>query len=94
MAIGKYELSKRIATKAQLTHKQAAEVFGATLSAIQEALEGGDDVRLVGFGTFRVQTMPQHKAINPNTQEPIIVPARPRVRFKAHTALAASVNKE
>ena len=53
--IGRKELAKRISQEANLSQKQAAEVLEATLSAIREALQNGDEVRLVGFGSFRVR---------------------------------------
>ena len=50
--IGRQELSKRIAKQAKLSQKQASEVLEATLDAIREALQDGDEVRLVGFGSY------------------------------------------
>ena len=53
--VGKQELVKRIAKQADLSQKQAGEVFEAALTAIKEELQEGREVRLVGFGTFAVR---------------------------------------
>jgi nucleoid DNA-binding protein len=94
MALGKYELTKRIATKAQLTQKQAALQFDTTLCAIREALEGGDDVRLVGFGSFHVRTIKARRATHPTTHETLMVPAHTRVKFSAGKALKQALRKD
>ncbi len=47
--VGRQELSRRISTTANVSQKQASAVLEATLDSIREALEGGDEVRLVGF---------------------------------------------
>jgi DNA-binding protein HU-beta len=74
--IGRQELSKRIAKQAKLSQKQAAEVLEATLDAIREALQNGDEVRLVGFGSFKVRQSAARKGVNPRDRQPIEVPAK------------------
>src|SRR5205814_4696439 len=69
--IGRQELSKRIAKESQLSQKQAAEVLEATLTAIREALQNGEEVRLVGFGSFKVRQSAARKGVNPRNREPI-----------------------
>jgi DNA-binding protein HU-beta len=78
--IGRQELSKRIAKQAKLSQKQAAEVLEATLDAIREALQEGDEVRLVGFGSFKVRQSAARKGVNPRNGQAIDVPAKDRVR--------------
>ena len=53
--VGRQELSRRIAKDADLSQKQAQAALEATLVAIRETLEGGSEVRLVGFGSFKVR---------------------------------------
>ena len=79
--IGRQELSKRIAKQTKLSQKQAADVLEATLDAIREALENGDEVRLVGFGSFKVRQSAARRGVNPRNREEIEVPAKERVRF-------------
>jgi DNA-binding protein HU-beta len=92
--IGRQELSKRIAKEAKLSQKQAAEVLKATLSAIREALENGDEVRLVGFGSFKVRQSAARKGVNPRNREIIEVPAKDRVRFFPGKELSEAVIKK
>ena len=92
--IGRQELSKRIAKEAKLSQKQAAEVLEATLTAIREALQNGDEVRLVGFGSFKVRRSAARKGVNPRDRKPITVPAKDRVRFSPGKELSDAVEKK
>src|SRR5215469_14391521 len=89
--IGRQELSKRIAKETQLSQKLAAEVLEATLTAIREALQDGEEVRLVGFGSFKVRQSAARKGVNPRDRKPIEVPAKNRVRFSPGKELAEAV---
>ena len=92
--IGRQELAKRISQEAKLSQKQAAEVLEATLSAIREALESGNEVRLVGFGSFKVRTSAARRGVNPRSGENIEVPAKDRVRFSPGKELSDAVVKK
>ena len=92
--VGRQELSKRIAKEAQLSQKQAAEVLEATLTAIREALQNGEEVRLVGFGSFKVRQSAARRGVNPRNREPIQVPSKERVRFSPGKELAEAVLKK
>jgi nucleoid DNA-binding protein len=92
--IGRQELSKRIAKQAKLSQKQASEVLEATLTAIREALQEGEEVRLVGFGSFKVRQSAARKGVNPRDRQPIEVPAKDRVRFSPGKELSEAVLKK
>ncbi len=92
--IGRQELSRRIAQQTKLSQKQAAEVLEATLDAIREALENGDEVRLVGFGSFKVRMSSARKGVNPRDRSVIEVPAKERVRFSPGKELSEAVVKK
>lgn len=92
--IGRQELSKRIAKQAKLSQKQASEVLEATLDAIREALQDGEEVRLVGFGSFKVRQSAARKGVNPRDRQPIEVPAKERVRFFPGKELSEAVIKK
>lgn len=79
--IGKSELIKRVASKANKSAKETTDLVNATLESIRESLETGDDVRLVGFGAFSVRETAARTGVNPQTREKIHVPARKRVKF-------------
>jgi nucleoid DNA-binding protein len=92
--IGRQELSKRIAKQAKLSQKQASEVLEATLDVIREALQDGEEVRLVGFGSFKVRQSAARKGVNPRDRQPIEVPAKERVRFFPGKELSEAVVKK
>jgi DNA-binding protein HU-beta len=68
-------------------------VLEATLDAIRESLQAGKEVRLVGFGSFKVRRSVARKAVNPRDRKPIQVPAKNRVRFSAGKVLSDVVLK-
>src|SRR5947209_15711148 len=89
--VGRQELSRRIAKEADLSQKQAQAALEATLEAIRESLESGSEVRLVGFGSFKVRQSAARRGVNPRDQKPIEVPAKERVRFFPGKELADAV---
>jgi DNA-binding protein HU-beta len=93
-AIGRQELSKRIAKEAKLTQKQAAQVLEVTLDTIRQALQEGHEVRLVGFGSFKVRQSAARRGVNPRNGQNIEVPAKDRVRFSPGKELADAVLKK
>jgi DNA-binding protein HU-beta len=92
--VGRQELTRRIASEAKLTQKQASQVLETTLDSIREALQNGNEVRLVGFGSFKVRTSAARKGVNPRDRQPIEVPAKERVRFFPGKELADAVVKK
>ncbi len=91
--VGRQELTKRIATQTGLTQKKAGEVLEATLDNIRESLHSGQEVRLVGFGSFKVRKSAARKGVNPRDRKPIQVPAKNRVRFSPGKELSEAVVK-
>jgi DNA-binding protein HU-beta len=92
--VGRQELTKRIAREADISQKQAQAALEATLISIREALQGGDEVRLVGFGSFKVRQSAARRGVNPRDGKRIEVPAKDRVRFFPGKDLAESVIKK
>jgi DNA-binding protein HU-beta len=91
--IGKTELVARMAKQTGKTVKETGEVVNATLDEIQQALKTGDEVRLVGFGSFVVRTAAAREGVNPQTRAKIKIPAKQRVRFSAGKELSDAVSK-
>ena len=91
--IGKTELIDRLAKSNGKNHKETAEVVNATLDAIRDALQAGEEVRLVGFGSFAVKTSAARTGVNPQTRAKIQVPAKQRVRFSPGKELSEAVAK-
>ena len=80
------EVSKVVKTK-----KDAQTVVDCVLSSISRALENGDSVSLVGFGTFKVAERKARKGRNPQTGEEIDIPASKVPKFVAGKALKEAV---
>ena len=91
--MNKTELIEKIAATANLTKADAKKALDATVAAIAGALENGDKVQLVGFGTFAVAEKPAREGINPATKEKIQIAAKKVAKFKAGAELANAVNK-
>ena len=89
--VGRQELTRQIAKEAGLTQKKAGEVLETTLDTIRDSLKGGNEVRLVGFGSFKVRESAARKGVNPRDRKPIEVPAKNRVRFSPGKELSDAV---
>ena len=90
---GRQEITRKIASSAGLTQKKSAEVLEATLSAIEDSLKAGHEVRLVGFGSFKVRRSAARKGVNPRSGQPLQVAAKNRVRFSPGKDLSDAVLK-
>ena len=90
--MNKNDLISKVAQDARLTKGDASEAVEATLENIVKALQGGDEVRLVGFGTFSVTERAASMGRNPRTGEPIHIAASKNPKFKAGKALKDAVN--
>ena len=90
--MNKNELITKVAKDAKLTKGEAGEAIEATMENITRALKGGDDVRLVGFGTFSVTRRKASEGRNPQTGKAIKLPASKRAKFKAGKVLKQAVN--
>ena len=92
--MNKAELIAAIAAKTGETKKSAEESLNAFVTVVTEALQEGDKVQLVGFGSFEVKTRAARKGRNPQTKEELIIPASKAPVFKAGKALKDLVNKK
>jgi DNA-binding protein HU-beta len=90
--MNKLELVEHIAKETELSKASAASALEALLDGIGKSLKKGDEVRLVGFGTFSVRERAAGKGRNPSTGKEIKIPASKNARFKAGAALKASLN--
>lgn len=90
--LNKTELINSIAEKTGLTKKDSEKSVNAFLQSVEEALQKGDKVSLVGFGTFEVRTRKARTGRNPQTGDPIEIPASKVPAFKAGKALKDSVS--
>lgn len=89
--MNKTELVAAVATKAELSKKDADAAVKAVIDAVTEALKDGEKVALVGFGTFEVKTRAARTGKNPCTGEVINIPEAKVPSFKAGSALKDAV---
>ena len=90
--MNKNELIASIANETGLIKTDSAKALDAFITSISKALKSGDEVRLVGFGTFAVSKRAATTGRNPRTGATIKIPARKQAKFKAGKALQDSVN--
>lgn len=90
--MNKNELIADVAERSGLSKAQASDAVDATFDAITECLKKGDEVRLVGFGTFAVTKRAASKGRNPRTGEEIQIPASNQPKFKAGKGLKDACN--
>lgn len=90
--MNKSELIDAIAKKTEMTKAASQVALEAVIECITKALKKGDEVRLVGFGTFSVAKRAATTGRNPRTGEEIKIPASKQAKFKAGKELKDSVN--
>ncbi|MGL4362856.1 MAG: HU family DNA-binding protein [Cellulosilyticaceae bacterium] len=90
--MNKSELVAAIATKAEISKKDAEKALKAFEEAVTEELQADGKVQLVGFGTFEVAERKARVGRNPKTNEPIDIPGGKAPKFKAGKALKDAVN--
>lgn len=91
--MNKSDLISAIAAKTEQTKTAVSDVLDATLATIEEAVSSGDQVTLVGFGTFKAAARAAREGKNPKTGEKIKIPASTVPRFSAGAGFKASVAK-
>ncbi len=90
--MNKQELIATVADASGLVRSDAARAVEAVFDAISTSLKKGDEVRLVGFGTFSVSKRKASTGRNPRTGEPMTIKASTQPKFKAGKILKDSVN--
>ena len=77
--------------KMELISAIAEKALTAVVESISEALQTGDKVQLIGFGSFEVKNREARIGRNPKTKEEIRIPASKTPVFKAGKALKDKV---
>lgn len=81
--MNKTQLVDQLAKQTQITKTQIEEVLNATIDTIKKTVKKGDDVTLVGFGTFTKSKRKARSGRNPQTGSEIKIPAMTVPRFRA-----------
>ncbi|UTV26925.1 nucleoid-associated protein HU-beta [Photobacterium atrarenae] len=90
--MNKTQLVDKIAENADISKASAGRALDAFIDAVADSLKAGDQVALVGFGTFSVRERAARTGRNPQTGEEIQISAAKVPGFKAGKALKDSVN--
>lgn len=90
--MNKNELIGAVANRGDMTRKEAEAAINATLDSIMEALIDEEKVQILGFGTFETKKRPERTGRNPQTGEPMIIPASKTVSFKIGKGLKDQIN--
>ncbi|MDH5181174.1 MAG: HU family DNA-binding protein [Gammaproteobacteria bacterium] len=90
--MNKAELIDAVADGADISKADATRALETILAQITNTLKKGDQVALVGFGTFAVKERAARTGRNPRTGETINIPASKVPGFKAGKALKDAVN--
>ncbi|QWC57657.1 DNA-binding protein HU [Erythrobacter sp. 3-20A1M] len=90
--MNKNELIGAVADSSGLSKNDASSAVESVFDTIQGALSKGDEVRLVGFGTFSVAKRKASTGRNPRTGEPMTIKASNQPKFKAGKGLKDAVN--
>ncbi len=77
------ELVVDVAGDLDQTHANARIIIDSVFGCVAGRLVNGEDVRIPGFGTFKMKTVAARKGRNPATGEVIDIPTKEKVTFKA-----------
>jgi len=91
MALTKAEMAEKLYEELGLNKREAKEIVEAFFAEISEALEGGRQVKLSGFGNFDLRDKNERPGRNPKTGEEIPITARRVVTFRPGQKLKARV---
>ena len=91
MSLTKAEIADRLFEEVGLNKREVKEFVDAFFEAIKDALEGGENVKLSGFGNFQLRTKNQRPGRNPKTGEEMPISARRVVTFHASQKLKSQV---
>lgn len=92
--MNKQQLIDEIALRSDLNKSQAARALGSIIDIVGDTLAKGDNVALVGFGTFAVKERAARTGRNPQTGEPLTIEAAIKPTFKPGKDLIARVSQE
>ena len=89
--MNKTDLIEKVAKEADLSKAAAGRAVNAVFDGISNSLSKGEEVGIVGFGTFSVSERPARQGRNPQTGKPIEIAATKVPKFKAGKNLKDSV---
>ncbi len=91
--MNKSELVDAIAAKAEISKSAAGRALNAFMESVTDTLSNGDNVFLIGFGSFFTKDLPERNGHNPKTGKSLKIAATIYPKFKAGKGLKLAVNK-
>jgi DNA-binding protein HU-beta len=90
--VTKQEFVDRVAQRASLSRRDAAEAVDAVLDSITDVLKQGGEVNFTGFGKFSTQHRKERQGVNPrNPSQKVTIPAATVPKFSAGSSLKQAV---
>jgi len=90
--VRKQDLARTVAQRTNQSEAQANAAVSAVFSVIQEALAAGDEVRISGFGAFRVIERSPRQGRHPRSGAPMRIGSRRSAAFRAGSQLKRSIS--
>ena len=92
MLVTKQEFVDQIASKTDLSRKDAAKAVDAFLETVTESLKKGQDITFTGFGKFSTQKRAARQGVNPrDPSQKVTIPAATVPKFSAGSSLKTAV---
>jgi len=89
--MNKAELIDAVAKSTKQTKTNVEETLNALMAAVQTSLVKGENVQLIGFGTFAVESRAARIGRNPATGKELKIPAKKVAKFKVGSKLKDAV---
>src|SRR5438105_12144044 len=90
--VTKQEFVDRVASKGNISRREAADAVDAILESITDVLKGGGEINFTGFGKFSTQHRKERQGVNPrNPTEKVTIPAATVPKFSAGSQLKQAV---
>lgn len=89
MSIDKYKLAKEIASKKNISIKEAKDILSLTISLIKEHVENGEEIKFKNFGKFYLKEYKEREIVQKfeGKKRKIKVPAYKKIAFKSFVKL-------
>jgi integration host factor subunit alpha len=94
MTITKADMVKIICEKMGWALKESTEIVDQVFEIMKETLEGGEKIKISGFGNFNIREKRPRKGRNPKTGEKLVISGRRVVTFKPSLVLRKALNQE
>ena len=94
MAMTKADIVEIIREKIGLGIKESTEIVEQVFGILKETLEGGEKIKISGFGNFNIHTKRPRKGRNPKSGEEMVISGRTVVTFKPSIVLRKALNQE